>query len=65
MGIGATFAWNILPRWATVIAMAYVPAASAEPGSAITVAQRGKIFQAKVAPMPFGAHRYHRKGAGQ
>ncbi|HEX8308495.1 MAG TPA: glycine cleavage system aminomethyltransferase GcvT [Allosphingosinicella sp.] len=45
------------------IAMAYVPAASAEPGSEIRLVQRDKIFQAKVAPMPFVAHRYHRKGA--
>jgi aminomethyltransferase len=45
------------------IAMAYVPSASAQPGSAVRVAQRGKIFQAKVVPMPFVPHRYHRKGA--
>jgi aminomethyltransferase len=43
--------------------MAYVPAASAEPGTAITLEQRGKLFPAKVAPTPFVPHRYHRKGA--
>jgi aminomethyltransferase len=47
------------------IAMAYVPAALAVEGAAVSLAQRGKIFQAKVVPMPFVPHRYHRKGAGQ
>jgi aminomethyltransferase len=47
------------------IAMAYVPVASAEIGSAVTLAQRGKIFQAKVVPMPFVPHRYIRKGAAK
>ncbi|MDB5722982.1 MAG: Glycine cleavage system protein, partial [Alphaproteobacteria bacterium] len=31
----------------------------------VTLAQRGKLFEAKVAAMPFVPHRYHRKGAGQ
>ena len=39
------------------------PAASAEPGTALKLEQRGKIFEARVAPMPFVPHRYHRKGA--
>jgi aminomethyltransferase len=43
--------------------MAYVPAASAGPGTPIRLAQRGKIFEAKVSAMPFVPHRYHRKGA--
>ena len=45
------------------IAMAYVPAASAAEGTEVTLAQRGRLFQAKVAAMPFVPHRYHRKGA--
>jgi aminomethyltransferase len=40
--------------------MAYVPLALAAPGTAIQLEQRGKIFQATVAPMPFVPHRYHR-----
>jgi len=44
------------------IAMAYVPAAMAEAGQ-VRLAQRGKIFEARVVPMPFVPHRYHRKGA--
>jgi aminomethyltransferase len=47
------------------IAMAYVPAANAEVGSSVTLAQRGKLFQAKVVPMPFVPHRYVRKGAAK
>jgi aminomethyltransferase len=42
-----------------------VPAAAAEPGSAVTLAQRGKLFQAKVVAMPFVPHRYIRKGAAK
>lgn len=44
------------------IAMAYVPTASAAPGTAVKVAQRGKIFDCTVTPMPFVPHQYHRKG---
>ena len=35
----------------------------AEPGTALKLEQRGKLFDARVAPMPFVPHRYHRKGA--
>ena len=45
------------------IAMAYVPSHLAEPGTAITLTQRGKLHQATVVPMPFVPHRYHRKKA--
>ena len=41
--------------------MGYVATALAEPGTALTLEQRGKLFQATVAPMPFVPHRYHRK----
>ncbi len=43
--------------------MAYVPAALAAPGTTITLAQRGKLHRATVAPMPFVPHRYVRSGA--
>jgi aminomethyltransferase len=49
------------PSLGRPIAMGYVAAALAEPGAAVTVEQRGKLFQATVAPMPFVPHRYHRK----
>ncbi|TFI57872.1 glycine cleavage system aminomethyltransferase GcvT [Sphingomonas parva] len=63
--VGKVTSGGFSPMLEAPIAMAYVPAASAEPGSAIRLAQRGKIFEAKVAPMPFVPHKYHRKGAGQ
>ena len=49
------------PSLGRPIAMGYVAPALAEPGSALTLEQRGKLFQATVAPMPFVPHRYHRK----
>jgi aminomethyltransferase len=61
--VGKVTSGGFSPMLEAPIAMAYVPIASAEPGTAIRVAQRGRIFEAKVAPMPFVPHRYHRKGA--
>jgi aminomethyltransferase len=63
--VGKVTSGGFSPSLQAPIAMAYVPAGLAEPGTAIDLAQRGKIFKANVAPMPFVAHRYHRKGAGQ
>jgi aminomethyltransferase len=48
------------PTLNRAIAMAYVPAALAAPGTAITLAQRGKVHQATVTAMPFVPHNYHR-----
>ncbi|HYE26817.1 MAG TPA: glycine cleavage system aminomethyltransferase GcvT [Allosphingosinicella sp.] len=61
--VGKVTSGGFSPMLGTPIAMAYVPAPSVEPGTDIRLVQRGKIFQAKVAPMPFVPHRYHRKGA--
>ncbi|HET9640097.1 MAG TPA: glycine cleavage system aminomethyltransferase GcvT [Allosphingosinicella sp.] len=61
--VGKVTSGGFSPMLEAPIAMAYVPAASAEPGADIRLVQRGRIFQAKVAPMPFVPHRYHRKGA--
>jgi aminomethyltransferase len=60
--VGKVTSGGFSPILEAPIAMAYVPAASAEPGTRISVAQRGRIFQAKVVPTPFVRHRYHRKG---
>jgi aminomethyltransferase len=62
--VGKVTSGGFSPMLEAPIAMAYVPAASTAPGSEIRLAQRGKVFQAKVIPMPFVPHRYHRKGAG-
>jgi aminomethyltransferase len=49
------------PSLGRPIAMGYVASPLAEPGTALTIEQRGKLLQATVAPMPFVPHRYHRK----
>jgi aminomethyltransferase len=61
--VGQVTSGGFSPMLEAPIAMAYVPAAAASQGRPISLAQRGKIFQAKVAAMPFVPHRYHRKGA--
>ncbi|MBV8686079.1 MAG: glycine cleavage system aminomethyltransferase GcvT [Alphaproteobacteria bacterium] len=61
--VGKVTSGGFSPVLEAPIAMAYVPAASAAPGSAVRLVQRGKIFEAKVVPMPFVPHKYHRKGA--
>ena len=63
--VGKVTSGGFSPILEAPIAMAYVPAASAEPGTNLTLAQRGKIFEARVVPMPFVPHRYHRKGAAK
>jgi aminomethyltransferase len=61
--VGKVTSGGFSPCLEVPIAMAYVPAASAGEGSDITLAQRGKLFRARVVTMPFVPHRYHRKGA--
>jgi aminomethyltransferase len=61
--VGKVTSGGFSPSLEAPIAMAYVPSAAAAEGSEITIAQRGKLFTAKVVPMPFVPHRYHRKGA--
>jgi aminomethyltransferase len=43
--------------------MGYIAAPLAEIGNAVKLEQRGKLFDATVAAMPFVPHRYYRKGA--
>ena len=49
------------PSLGRPIAMGYVATPLAGVGTALTIEQRGKLFQATVASMPFVPHRYHRK----
>jgi aminomethyltransferase len=63
--VGKVTSGGFSPSLEAPIAMAYVPAASAVPGAPIALAQRGRIYSASVASMPFVPHRYHRKGAPQ
>ncbi|MFL6750360.1 MAG: glycine cleavage system aminomethyltransferase GcvT [Sphingomicrobium sp.] len=59
--IGRITSGGYSPSLGRPIAMGYVATALAEPGTVLTLEQRGKLFQAQVAPMPFVPHRYHRK----
>ncbi len=59
--VGRVTSGGFSPSLDQPIAMAYVPTAMAEPGADIVLEQRGKRFQATVAPMPFVPHRYHRQ----
>lgn len=61
--IGKITSGGFSPTLQRPIAMGYVAAPFAEPGTALKLEQRGKLFDARVAPMPFVPHRYHRKGA--
>ena len=47
------------------IAMAYVDADRAAPGTTLAIEVRGRRLDAKVVPLPFVPHRYHRQGAGK
>ena len=61
--VGKVTSGGFAPSVQKPIAMAYVPVASAVPGTKITLAQRGKIHSAEVVAMPFVPHNYVRKGA--
>jgi aminomethyltransferase len=63
--IGRVTSGGFSPSLQRPIAMGYVAAGLAEPGTALKLEQRGKLFDATVTPMPFVPHRYHRKGASQ
>jgi aminomethyltransferase len=58
--VGRVTSGGFAPSVGAPIAMAYVPAALAAPGTRIALAQRGKVHQATVVPMPFVPHRYFR-----
>ena len=59
--IGKVTSGGFSPTLQRPIAMAYVPMALSETGTAITVEQRGKKIACTVADMPFVPHNYHRK----
>ena len=61
--VGRITSGGFSPSLQRPIAMGYVAAHLAEPGTALKVGQRGKVFEARTVPMPFVPHRYQRKGA--
>ena len=58
--VGRVTSGGFAPSVGAPIAMAYVPAAMAAPGTPVRLSQRGKVHQATVVAMPFVPHRYHR-----
>jgi aminomethyltransferase len=61
--VGRITSGGFSPSLQRPIAMGYVGITFAEPGTKLKLEQRGKLFEARVAAMPFVPHRYHRKGA--
>jgi aminomethyltransferase len=61
--LGKITSGGFSPTLQRPIAMGYVATPFAEVGAALKLEQRGKLFDARVAEMPFVPHRYHRKGA--
>ena len=61
--VGKVTSGGFSPTLQRPIAMGYVASHLAEDGTALKLEQRGKLFDARVVPMPFVPHRYHRKGA--
>ena len=61
--VGKITSGGFSPSLRRPIAMGYVATPFADEGTALKLEQRGKLFDARVVPMPFVPHRYHRKGA--
>jgi aminomethyltransferase len=58
--IGEVTSGGFGPSLGAPIAMGYVATAQAADGTPLNLTVRGKALPAKVAPMPFVPHRYHR-----
>ena len=61
--VGRVTSGGFSPSLQRPIAMGYVAPHLADVGTALKLEQRGKLFDGRVAAMPFVPHRYHRKGA--
>jgi len=61
--LGRITSGGFSPTLQRPIAMGYVASQFAAVGTPLKLEQRGKLFDARVAAMPFVPHRYHRKGA--
>lgn len=58
--IGTVTSGGFSPTLGAPIAMAYVAAAHAAPGTTLEIEVRGKRLAAAVSPTPFVPHRYYR-----
>ena len=61
--VGRITSGGFSPSLQRPIAMGYVASSLAEIGTSLKLEQRSKLFEARVAALPFVPHRYHRKGA--
>ncbi|WP_309663128.1 glycine cleavage system aminomethyltransferase GcvT [Sphingomonas sp.] len=61
--VGRITSGGFSPTLQRPIAMGFVATPLAEVGTALKLEQRGKLFEARVAALPFVPHNYHRKGA--
>jgi aminomethyltransferase len=59
--VGRVTSGTFSPTLQRPIAMGYVATPLSQPDTALKLEQRGKLFEATVAPTPFVPHRYHRK----
>jgi aminomethyltransferase len=58
--IGSITSGGFSPSLGAPVAMGYVAAAAAAPGTALSLDVRGKSLAARVADLPFVPHRYHK-----
>jgi aminomethyltransferase len=58
--IGHITSGGFAPSLGQPIAMGYLEAAFAKPGTQVTIEVRGKVLGAKIVPLPFVPHRYFR-----
>lgn len=63
--VGTITSGGFAPTVGAPVAMGYVDAAYAAPGTALEIEVRGKRLAATVTPMPFVPHRYVRQGAAK
>ena len=63
--VGRVTSGGFSPSLQRPIAMGYVASHLADAGTGLKLEQRSRLFDARVAAMPFVPHRYHRKGASQ
>ena len=61
--VGKITSGGFSPSLQRPIAMGYVASHLSGIGTTLKLEQRGKLFDARVVPMPFVPHRYYRKGA--
>ena len=60
--VGTVTSGGFAPSLGFPVAMALIDAAQAANGTILAIAVRDRRIAARVVPLPFVPHRYHRKG---